>query len=280
MADTVPTVRRRQLARVLKTLREKAGLDQEDVAAHLECDHSKVSRIETARSGVRPIDLRKMLSLYGVTEAATVEDYVALAKQARERGWWVKYRGLHHTFSAFLGLEAEAVELRTYEETFIPGLLQTEDYARALILGSARTTGSDVDGFVEVRRQRQTVLDRTGFTLWVVIGEAALLHGMAPPAVRKAQLLYLVEQSSRPNVELQVLGLESGVYSAAAGPFTHLTFEGDLPDVVYEDTATAGLFVEQDEDVAAYSHAFARLMGGALPPQESRALISRIAERL
>jgi transcriptional regulator with XRE-family HTH domain len=280
MADTVPTVRRRQLARVLKGLRERAGLDQDEVAAHLECDHSKVSRIETARSGVRPIDLRKMLALYDVTDDAQVEGYVQLAKDSRQRGWWVKYRGLHQTFSAFLGLEAETKELRTYETTFIPGLLQTEDYARALILGSARTAGADVEGFVEVRRQRQLVLDRATFTLWVVIGEAALLHAVASPAVRKGQLLHLIEQSTRSNVELQVLGLGSGLYSAAAAPFTHLTFDGDLPDVVYEDTATSGWFVEHDDDVAAYSHTFSRLIGGAMPPQESRDLIQAIAERL
>ncbi|WP_406297000.1 helix-turn-helix domain-containing protein [Embleya sp. NBC_00888] len=282
MADTPPTVRRRRLAGELKRLREAAGLDQDAVAAALECDDSKISRIENARSGVRPIDLRKMLALYGVEDQAAVEAYVQLAKDSRQRGWWVQFHGaLSAQFSAFLGLESEATKVFSYEVTFLPGLLQVPEYTRALMMGNRGSSDPNLlDERVAVRQRRQQLLERSNFAFWVVVGEAALHHGVAPPAVRKAQLLALVEHAERPNVEIQVLPLGSGLYSAIDSPFTLLHFGTGDPPVVYEDTATGAVFVEAEDEVAVYDHAFHRLMAGALPPDESVQLIQRIAEGL
>ncbi|MFI6983819.1 helix-turn-helix domain-containing protein [Embleya sp. NPDC050154] len=281
MADA-PTVRRRQLASKLLRLRLAAGLDQADVAARLECDDSKVSRIETGRSGVRPSDLRMMLDLYGVDDPNEVEQMVKAARESRRRGWWVQY-SLGKTFASFVSLEEEATAIRVFETQFVPGLLQTEGYTRAIYKVSERVTDpAQVDALVRVRQQRQVNVWREGRTveLWFVIGEAALRHAIGDASVRIEQLRHLIELSDLQHLEIQVLPLVSSLYAAIEGPFNLLSFQAGEPDVAYEDTSTSGLFVEDPADVANFDRAFRRITAGALPPSESRELIEKIAKDL
>ncbi|WP_439675391.1 helix-turn-helix domain-containing protein [Embleya sp. MST-111070] len=282
-----PTVRRRQLAKKLLALRLAAGLDQEDVARVLECDDSKISRIETGRSGVRPMDLRALLALYGMTDGAEIEEMVQAARQSRRRGWWVQY-SLGKSFASFVALEEEASRIRAFENQLVPGLLQTEAYARAVYKETGRVTDPrQVDAFVKVRQKRQAIVARRGSSghegdveLWFIVGEAVLRHEIGEPHVRIEQLQRLIEVSELPRVELQVLPIASGLYAAVGGSFNLLSFQAGEADVAYEDTGTSGIFVEDAEQVAHYDRAFRRLTAGAMPVLESRRFIESIVKEL
>jgi transcriptional regulator with XRE-family HTH domain len=179
-----PTVRRRQLIAELKRLRDAADLTQEDVASRLDWHHTKVFRIETGRTGPHPNDVRAMLDVYGVTDHAQREAMIQLAKDARQRGWWYSYRDvLPGQYEFFVGLEQEAASIRTFELAVIPGLLQTEDYARALVRGGPLELDPDeAERRIEVRMTRQEVLanqDRPHF--WAILDESAGRHALAAP---------------------------------------------------------------------------------------------------
>jgi transcriptional regulator with XRE-family HTH domain len=282
-----PTLRRRQLAKKLLALRLAAGLDQEDVARVLECDDSKVSRIETGRSGVRPMDLRALLNLYGVTDEAEIEEMVQAARQSRRRGWWVQY-SLGKSFASFVALEEEASSIRVFENQLVPGLLQTEGYARAVYKESGRVSDPrQVDALVQVRQQRQGIVTHHAgagevrdVELWFIVGEAVLRHEIGEPRDRIEQLQHLIDVSKLPHVEVQVLPTQSSLYGVVGGSFNLLSFQAGEPDVAYEDTSTSGIFVEDAGDVAHYDRAFRRLTAGAMPVLESRELIETIVKEL
>jgi len=274
-----PTVRRRQLAGKLLRLRLAAGLDQEAVARVLECDDSKISRIETGRSGVRPMDLRALLRLYGVTDETEIEQMVRAARDSRRRGWWVRY-GLAKPFASFISLEAEASAVRVFETQFVPGLLQTEGYMRALYKQAQRASPAEVDDLVKVRLERQRIHEIPSVELWFVIGEGALRHRIAEPEVMIDQLRHLMSLSEETRVEIQVLPMSSALYAAVDGPFNLLAFGAGEPEVAYEETASSGIFVEEADEVAMYQRAFRRLTAGALPSLESRQLMRDMIEDL
>jgi transcriptional regulator with XRE-family HTH domain len=275
-----PTVRRRRLASELRRLREAANLTIDDVAAKLECSASKVSRIETGHTGVTPRDARDMLQLYDVPPDQ-VDALVQLSRDARKKGWWQTYQ---EVFSgAFPGLESDASSLRAFQALLVPGLLQTEDYVRAVIR-SIRPgwTEADVERRVAARMERQRILTEPDPpNYWAVIDEAVLTRTVGGPDVMHGQMLRLCERAALPNVTIQVVPFEAGAHSSMEGPYLVLGFpEQSDPDVVYVDTTTGGVYLEEQADVQRYTLMFDHLRASALSPEESLRRVEGTAERL
>ena len=278
-----PTVRRKRLGIELRRLREQAGLTCEDVGQRLDCSGTRISRMETGRISVKPGDVRELLEIYGVagTEA---DSLVQLAREARRKGWWHTYgRVLPTWFEAYIGLESEAVRLRDFQSMVIPGLLQTEDYARA-VLRAAPNAGSseDIDRQVALRMQRQAILEQANPpSLWVVLSESVLRVQVGGPSVMRAQLRRLIDAAERSNVTLQVLPFTTAAHVQPISPFTILEFpEAADPTVVYLEHLTGSLFLESEEEVRRYTVVFDHLRAEALGPGQSTSLIAQVAQDL
>ena len=279
-----PTARGRRLRHELRRLREEAGLTHSEVAHRLEWSASKLSRIETGQSRVQTGDVRDLLDVYGVTDEATHDALVQLAREARRRGWWTRYTDVLGS-GTYVGLEAEASVIHTYESQFIPGLLQTEDYARAVTrAGQTRPDPEAVDRRVAARLARQEILARPDMPeIWAVLDEPAVSRPVGGPVVMREQLHHLIELSTRPNTRLtiQVLPLSVGAHPGMNGPFVILEFQGPKdPPMVYLETATDGLYLEEPSDIERYTLRFNHLVARALGPDESRTMIAGLAERI
>jgi transcriptional regulator with XRE-family HTH domain len=274
-------VRRRRLAAELRRLREAAEMTIDDVAERLECSASKISRIETGQVGVTPRDARDMLELYHVS-GEPLEGLVQLARDARKKGWWHAYS---EVFSgAFVGLEAEAATLRSYQALLVPGLLQTEDYMRP-VFRAARpdATESEIELRVAARLERQKLLtDVDPPQYWAVIDEAVLHRPVGGAAVMAAQLRHLVKLgTSLPNVTIQVLPFAAGAHAGMEGPFLILGFpEQADPDVVYVENTTAMGYLEEPEDILRYTLMFDHLRASALSPDATLDRLSEAADQL
>jgi transcriptional regulator with XRE-family HTH domain len=279
-----PTVRRRRLASELRSLREAAHLTCEEVAEHLECSASKISRVETGRVSVSPRDVRDMLSLYGV-DPQRLDSLVQLARESRQKGWWHAYSDtIQPRFATYVGLEDAASEIRTYEVNLVPGLLQTEDYARSVI-SAGNLTGSleDVERRVALRMARQPMLlsGRNPPQLWAVLDEAVLHRTVGGPGLMRLQLDHLVEVASRPNVAVQVIPYSAGAHPGMGKPFVILSFpERADPDVVYLEDLTSTLYLEDVDEVDRYNVLFNHLRATALSFEESAALMTSVAKEL
>lgn len=264
-----PTVRRRRLAAELRRLREIAQLTIDDVAEKLKCSASKISRIETGHNGVSPKDARELLRLYGLPEDQ-VEALVQLAREARHKGWWHAYQ---EAFTgAFVGLEAEASSLRAYQALLVPGLLQTEDYMRAVIRAARPgATAAQVETRVQARLARQRLLTEADPPqYWAVIDEAVLCRSVGGPRVMREQLRWLIERAALPNMTIQVLPFSAGAHAGMEGPFLILGFpEQSDPDVVYVDNTTAGIYLEDPAEILRYTLMFDHLRAAALSPDTS-----------
>lgn len=281
MPETTPTVRRRMLGAELRRLREAADFTLDDAGRALERSLSTVSRIENGRNAVRGVDVRLMLDAYGVTDERKRESLIALARDGRKKGWWQTYSELLSAASSdLISLEDDAAEIRTFEMGLVPGLLQTEDYARAVLSGRLSATEDEVERLVGVRMARQAVLTRRErpLRLWAILGEAALRQRVGGPEVMRAQLHRLAEASALPNVTLQVLPFTAGAHPGIDGPFVILEFPepADI-DVVLLENMTSSLYLEQEPEVARYARAFEHLRADALSRADSRALIGRLA---
>lgn len=275
---TGPTVRRRRLAAELRRLREAADLTIDEVASKLECSASKISRIETGHVGVTPRDARDMLELYGVSGNARAE-LVQLAREARTRGWWHAYSEVFT--GTFVGLEADASSLRAFQALLVPGLLQTEDYARAVIRALRPDADEgDIEKRVSARMERQRPLtDPAPPEYWAVIDEAVVHRSVGGPKVMAAQLRRLLELAALPHVTIQVVPFGTGAHPGMEGPFLILSFpEPADPDVVYVDATMGGAYLELPADVRRYSLMFDHLRAAALKPDDSVDLIARHAE--
>ncbi|MFD8498709.1 helix-turn-helix domain-containing protein [Amycolatopsis sp. NPDC059657] len=274
-----PTVRRRRLASELRRLREAAELTIDEVGDKLECSASKVSRIETGHVGVTPRDARDMLELYGIS-GDEQEALVQLSREARKRGWWHAYNEVFT--GTFVGLEADASSLRAFQALLVPGLLQTERYARAVI----RAMRPDADE-VEIKRRvaarmaRQELLtDPAPPEYWAVIDEAVLHRTVGGPEVMAEQLYRMVSVAKMPHVTIQVVPFGAGAHPGMEGPFLILGFpEQADPDVVYVDSTSTGLYLEMPPDVRRYSLMFDHLRAAALKPDDSLHQISEAAGR-
>jgi transcriptional regulator with XRE-family HTH domain len=279
-----PTARGRRLRYELRRLREEAGLTHNEVGRSLEWSPSKVSRIETGQSRVQTGDVRDLLEIYGITDAATIDALVQLAREARRRGWWTRYTDVLGS-GTYVGLEAEAATLHTYETMCIPGLLQTPDYASALIRAvQTRPDPETLERALTARMARQEILTRSDPPeVWAILDESVLNRPVGGPEVMSAQLQHLIEVSSRPNtpITLQVLPFAAGAHPGMNGPFVVLGFHAATdPPMAYLETATDGLYLDEPADVERYTLRFSHLVARALGPDESRTMIAGLAERM
>jgi len=279
MGRASPTVRRRRLAAAVRRLRREAGKTREEVADYVGCAPVTISRIENAQSGARVGDVARMLELFGV-DGQEKESLLQVARQARQRGWWQRYTSaLPEWFTVYVGLEAEAATIRGYDIDIVPGLLQTEDYMRALLGASLDPVAADeLERRVAVRMQRQAeALDGdTPSHVWQIISEAALHRPVGTSKVHRAQLDHLCEQSHRPNVTLQVLPYDAGTF--VPGAFTILGFtDPHDPDIVYVEYQTGALYLEEPEELATYVPVFDHLRAAALSPTRSRTQVHTTA---
>jgi transcriptional regulator with XRE-family HTH domain len=283
MTTPSPTVRRKRLTVELRRLREQAGLTCEDVGHRLECSGTRISRMETGRIGARPGDVRELLEIYGVI-GAEADSVVQLARDARRKGWWHAYsRVLPPWFEAYVGLESDAARLHDFQPSVVPGLLQTEDYARAIMRsGPHADGGEDIDLRVALRMRRQAILDRPGLPqVQVILGESVLWMQVGGPAVMRAQLLRLADLAAGPDLTLQVLPLCTAAHAQPAGPFTMLEFADPAdPTMVYLEHLTGSLLLEDEEEVQRYRAMFDHLRAEALDPGPSADLIARTAAGL
>jgi transcriptional regulator with XRE-family HTH domain len=282
-----PTVRRRRLAAELRRLRERAGMKGEEAARLLTWSAAKVSRIETAKTLPKAVDVRKMLELYGKADALG-EELLALAREADRKGWWEAYTdALPEEFDAFIGLEAEAETACLWENDAIPGILQTEAYARATVLALQQIHDlhpGQVEARVEARMVRQEILTQDKpIELSVVADESVLLRKYGGREVMRAQLEHLSEVARQPNVTLRILPF-SGDHPVGCGSFILLKFapvyDITFHDVVYMGQLTSSLYFEEERDTYRYAQSFEQLVAQALDPEESLDLIARTAERI
>lgn len=278
-----PTVRRRRLGIELRRLREFAGRTIEEVAEQLECSPSKVSRIETGRVPVRARDVREMLEFYG----ASVEDrdsLIALSRQSQQKGWWHDYNDvLPEWFQIFVGLEGEATKIDNYSIMFVPGLLQTQEYTRAVINASLlEPTIDEVEQLLALRKTRQTLFTRERPPrYWSVVDEAVLRRMVGGPQVMREQLRHMVDLAQASNINIQVLPFDAGAHPSMMGGFVLFGFaEPTDPRVVYLEELTSSLYQEKTEHVDKYERALEQLRAAALSPNDSVALISAVAKEL
>jgi transcriptional regulator with XRE-family HTH domain len=278
-----PTVRRRRLALELRRLREAARLTCEEVADHLECSASKISRVETGRVSVSPRDVRDMLELYGVP-AEQREGLVQLARDSRQKGWWHAFSDtMQPQETTYVGLESAASEIRIYEVSLIPGLLQTEDYARAVIrVGMMNSPSEDVERRVALRMARQPAVNRDDPPkIWAVLDEAALRRRVGGAGLMRMQLEHLLAQAVLPNIAIQVIPFAGGAHPAMGRPFIILVFPERVDtDVVYLEDLTSALYVEDVAEVDRYNVFFNHLRATALSFDDSSALIASVLKEM
>ncbi|XTZ16701.1 helix-turn-helix domain-containing protein [Micromonospora echinospora] len=281
---TGPTVLRMLLGAQLRRLREASGVTREGAGWEIRSSESKISRMELGRVGFKERDVADLLTLYGVTEPGEREALLKLARDANNPGWWHRYGDvLPGWFQSYLGLEAAAALIRSYEVQFVPGLLQTREYARAVVmLGHGAAGAAEIDRRVGLRMQRQRLLDRPDAPhLWAVVDEAVLRRPIGGPAVMRGQIAALVEATKVPNIRLQIVPFDAGGHAAAGGAFTILRFgDQDLPDIVYIEQLTSALYLDKRDDVDHYAAAMERLCVEAEPPERTPDILARILDDL
>jgi transcriptional regulator with XRE-family HTH domain len=275
-----PTVLRILLGAQLRRLREAKRITLEEAGHVIRASGSKMSRLETGRVGFKDRDITDLLTLYGVQDDQQRAALRELARDASAQGWWHDYSDVLETwFEAYVGLEEAATGIRAYEIQFVPGLLQTEDYARAVtLLGHANAPADEIERRVKLRMARQGLLTGTQPPhLWVVLDEAVLRRSVGRPGVMRGQLRHLLEATERPNVTIQIVPFMAGGHAAAGGPFSILRFaEFDLPDVVYLEQLTSALYLDKRDTVEHYLAVMERLCLEASPAAASAKAISEI----
>ncbi|CAI7974253.1 Helix-turn-helix domain protein [Frankia sp. Hr75.2] len=279
-----PTVRRRRLGAELRRLREAAGVDVEQVREVLRCSASKVSRLENGRIPVRTRDVADLLWLYGVTDADHREALLGLARESRRHGWWQAYQDVVPAwFEVYIGLEADASSISVYEPQLVHGLLQTADYARAVMRASNPEAPDDeIERRVALRLDRQSRLrGDSPPRLWVILDEAVLRRPVGGAAAMRAQLEWVAKTSELPNVTVQVLPFAAGAHAGMGSTFSVLGFADETDhDVVYIEKGAGSLYLERPSEIRRYRVRLDHLMASALGPADSVALISAVSEEL
>ncbi|MGH3343487.1 MAG: helix-turn-helix domain-containing protein [Carbonactinosporaceae bacterium] len=268
-----PTVRRILLGSQLRQLREARGVTREDAGYEIRASESKISRLELGRVGFKERDVADLLTLYGVTDDDERAALLTMAREANSPGWWHNYSDvLPSWFQAYVGLEEAAALIRTYEVQFVPGLLQTEDYARAVISqGQADAPKAEIDRRVGLRMARQRLFDKPNAPLlWAVLDESALRRPLGGPTVMRDQLAKLIAVTDLPNVTLQIMPFPFGGHPAESGAFTILRFpELDLPDVVYLEQLTGALYLDKRDEVDQYLRVIESLAFASTTPKQT-----------
>jgi transcriptional regulator with XRE-family HTH domain len=275
------TVLRMLLGSQLRRLREAAGITPERAGYEIRASRSKISRLENGRVGLKSRDMTDLLTLYGVTDEALRSRFLALVKQANAPDWWTKYGDiLPDWFETYLGLEAAATTIRSFEVQFVHGLFQTEDYARAVTYRGRKAAPADeIERRVALRLKRQDLLSRPDPPrIWSVMDEAVLRRPVGGREVMSAQFRHLIEVAELPQVTLQVVPFATGGHPAESGSFTVLRFEErDLPDVVYLEQLTGAIYLDQRSDVEHYLEVVDELSGEALTPDGTTRFIEQVA---
>ncbi len=279
-----PTVQRMLVGARLRRLRIDMGLSREEAAEAIRASEWKIHRLENGQVGFKERDVIDLLHLYGVDDPAEVADFVALAREANTPGWWQHYGDvLPQWFRTYVDLESAASLIRTYEGQFVPGLLQTDDYMRAVVRGAHLEDNSEEVGRrVRLRMARQTLLTREQPPrLWAVVDEAALRRPVGGREVMRGQLERLLEASELPNVTLQVLPFAAGAHPAMVGSFSILRFgDQELPDVVYLEHLTSASYLSKTEEVDRYLHVMESICVRAAPPDQTAELLGKILDEL
>lgn len=275
------TVRLLVLGRRLRDLRQHAGKSFEDAAAALGVSELAIRRIEQGQVKWKLPYIRVLLDEYGVAgeEART---FLALAADANQPGWWYRYRdALPDWFRAFITLEEEASLIRAYEPHYVPGLMQTEEYAR-IVLNAGLRDGGEVERRVALRLQRQRALLRPGGTqFWAVIDETVLRRPVAPPEVMRGQVDHLIDLAARPNVTLQVIPFGLFIHEAMYGPFYVFRFPfPELQDITYIENMSGSGYVDQHDNVAAFVEALDKISAQAPPPQRTEAFLTELRKEI
>ena len=250
-----PTVQRLVLGGHLRRLREDAGITTERAAAIIRGSHSKISRMEHGRVGFKERDIADLLTLYGVTEGGEREALLGLARGSNLPGWWQSYSDiLPHWVEPYFGLEAAASFIREYELQFVPGLLQTEAYARAVIRLGTSVAEDEIVRRAQARVSRQEILRRESPPkIWAVMDESALHRVIGGPEVMREQLRHLLDMCDHPAVTVQILPFSAGAHRAMGGAFTILRYtEPDLRDVVFIEQLTSALYLDKQAEVDSY----------------------------
>lgn len=280
-----PTVLRILLGGQLRRLREAAGITPDRAGYEIRASRSKISRVEHGRVSFKERDVADLLTLYGVTDEDERRRMLNLAQRANSPGWWSKYDDvMPDWFETYIGLEQATSLIRTYELQFIPGLFQTEDYARAVtVLGHRSASAAEIERRVSLRLQRQQILTRPDALprVWAVIDESALRRPLGGRDVMRAQLSRLLELTQLPHVTLQVMPFDRGGHSAAGGSFSILRFaEPDLPDIVYIEQLTGALYLDRPEETDHYREVMNSLSAEAETPTESRRQLKKLIETI
>ncbi|MFJ5532522.1 helix-turn-helix domain-containing protein [Streptomyces sp. NPDC093261] len=280
----VPTVRRRRLGADLRRLREAAGVKMEDAAGRIDTDRTKISRVETGRQSIKPVEVEALLKLYGVEDEQMIQALRTLAREGRRKNWWQQYSdGLSATFRERLAIESDAAVIRQYSQAYIPGLLQTADYAETVIRAADRSLpDSEIDTLVRVRLERQEALKRDKAPQYIcLLDEAVLRRPIGSPTVMAAQLRALLEVSELPDLLIQIVPFEQGWHAGLDGPFEIFSYPDPIElDVVALEYLDGAMYLEEDEAVAKYCKSFDQLRAAALSSRQSQDLISRTARDL
>ena len=281
---TGPTVRRRRLGTELRNLRESNGYKLEEVAAQLGVAPSTLSRIETGKAPTKSAYLNQLLEMYGVVEPGQRQVLVDMAREGHRKGWWAAYDDvLPSGFDIYVGLEAETAAVRSYEISVVPGLLQTPDYARAVLREMFPRHGSEqIERLVDLRMERQRRLDDTpALEVWAILDEAVIRRPVGGKQVMRGQLDRMLELARRPGITLQVLPFDCGAHAGHGGPFSILEFPSRTDaEVAYVESAAGVLYLEKEREVRARVEAFDRLRAAALAPAASVDLIAQAAQEI
>lgn len=278
-----PTARRMVLGAQLRRLRERAGVSRADAGFHIRGSESKISRMELGRVGFKERDIDDLMTLYGLSDPQERDEYLQMVKDSNEPGWWYRYHDLLPSwFTNYVGLEESASRIQTFELQFIPGLLQTEDYARAVASrGRPEFITEDVERRIALRMRRQKVLTRPNAPrLWAFIDEAVLQRPVGGHGVMKKQLDALLEWMTMPHIAVQVLPYARSSH-VAEGAFSVLRFaEPELPDIVYIEYLTGAVYLDKQDDLEPYARVIDQLAVDAETPDHSRAFIEKVRNEI
>jgi hypothetical protein len=279
-----PTVLKILLGAQLRRLRDAAGVSRDDAGYHIRASGSKISRLELGRVSFKERDVSDLLDLYHVG-GEQKDQLVQLTREANATPWWQKYREVvPDWFQVYVGLEEAATLIRVYEVQFVPGLLQTEEYARAVVMqGSPGLSPDEVDNRVSVRlgRQRLFAKEENAPRLWAIVDEAALRRPMGGRDVLAGQVKRLMEAVSEPNITLQVMPFKYGGHGAEGGAFTIMRFpEADLPDMVYMEYLTGAHYIDKPEEVEVYAAVMERLSVAGTSPEKTRDILADVLKEL
>ncbi|MCC5577806.1 helix-turn-helix domain-containing protein [Microtetraspora sp. AC03309] len=275
-----PTALRILLGSQLRKLRENKGITRDEAGDLIRGSESKISRMELGRVGFKERDVADLLSFYGVEEPEARAAVMDLLERANEPGWWHRFNDVLPTwFQAYVGLEEAATRIRTYEVQFVPGLLQTKEYARAVITaGAVGAAPEEIARRVDLRLGRQRVLDGdSGPMFWAVIDEAALRRPIGGIEVMRGQLQHLIDLMNQTNITIQIMPFSFGGHAAEGGAFSILRFyDADLPDIVYVEQLASALYLDKRDEVDRYGEVMERLCAVSTTPDETTGMLRQI----